>query len=628
MKPSLFPRSPGARLLIKCLTISLALHVIGLTFFYHNPLFLQGSSAFFNFSKTSAATLEADESDEFWQKNAMLEEVFQRIIVFSPHFHQPYDLAELPKGIALAPNHEGSDYEPSTHLDTLETFHQDFTVKSSPLKEEGERNIPAFFAPPEIGSPIASQLQIDAPPSSPGAASLPVPIFDAEINDELLSVSPVLLYPSYEAGYALNLAPQLISPSSLNIGNDFQLKTDSHPVTAQVTPNQLKVDIEQTRSTLFIPKPTGALEKKPIELARAEYDFEHYDFPSMALAAEWNDDFDADIVFLPNPEGKGYIFSISLTANYDISSQSLKQNIYFILDRSSSVQKHRFSVFKRGVLKALSSMQHGDTFNIFIIDKHINRFRPESSAVTMKNIQAAEEFLDRQEGGGLFTAGEIYASLEKILAAMPENDEVHTAILLTDGKSSLSSERKQTVMKKWIEKNNGKVSLYTAAIGRENDLLFLDLLSSISGGKLLYSDTHAAFPRRLAKLILDLKDPIAKDLMISAVPHNPQSHIEFYAANSHLMPLYSHQPYVVVGKIDEPCAFDLVIQGRHLDQWVAIKKYISFIEGHKGDHNLTQRWKAQHANVCYAKFLREGKASHLKDAKVILKEHRSEISFE
>ena len=116
--------------------------------------------------------------------------------------------------------------------------------------------------------------------------------------------------------------------------------------------------------------------------------------------------------------------------------------------------------------------------------------------------------------------------------------------------------------------------------------------------------------------------------MISAVPHNPNSHIEFYPANSHLPSLYSHQPYVLVGQIDDPCAFELVIQGRHQDQWVAIKKNISFVEGHKGDHNLAMQWNAQHANLCYAKFLKEGKATHLKEAKEILKKSRSEVAFE
>jgi Ca-activated chloride channel family protein len=280
------------------------------------------------------------------------------------------------------------------------------------------------------------------------------------------------------------------------------------------------------------------------------------------------------------------------------------------------------------VLKALASMSQGDTFNIFIMDRKMVSFSPASRPVSMKNIQAAEEFLDKQDAGGLFSGVDIYSSIDKLLPNIAENEEMHTAILLTDGKTSLSVERKQSALKKWVEKNNSRVSLYTAAVGRDNDLIALDLLSSISGGKLLYSDTHASFPRKLAKLVLDLKDPVAKDLMITAVPVNPHSHIEFYPANSHLPSLYSHQPYVIIGKIDDPCSFDIVIQGRHGDQWVAIKKSVSFIEGKKGDQSLQNQWDAEQANVCYSKFLKEGKSAHLKTAKDILKKSRSEIAFE
>ena len=325
------------------------------------------------------------------------------------------------------------------------------------------------------------------------------------------------------------------------------------------------------------------------------------------MASEWNDDFDVDITFLPNPEGAGYIFSLSLTPNYDLSDQSLKQNLYFILDRSSSVQKHRFSVFKRAVLKALSSMQQGDTFNILVLDKNLSRFSPENRSVTLKNIRAAEEFLDKQESGGLFAASDIYMNINKVLPLIPDDDEMHTAILLTDGKTTMNAERKQKTLNQWVQKNHGKLCLYTCAVGRDNDLLTLDMLSSVSGGKLLYSDTHASFPRKLSKLIIDLKDPIAKDVVVSALPHNPDAHIEFTAPNSRPASLYSHQPYVVVGQIDEPCSFDIVIQGRHRDQWIAIRKSISFVDGQKGDHTLEDQWNAQHANACYSQFLEEGK---------------------
>ena len=632
MKTMTFPQTHQSGLLFKCLALSLVLHTAALTVFYYNPLILQKTiKSLFGLSAATPTLLEFEEENiALLQKNHLLDEVFQQFVVLSPHFQQPYDLIELPKGISLAPNQETADFEISSNMEKIEAPQREFILAHAVnMQDHEEKNIPTFFSPPEMGVPIASQLQIDAQSIFIEIPMASVPIAGSGAYEDLISLSEFSLSAEFEADYALNLAPQLVSPNSLKVGDDLQLKTDTKLLSAQVNIRDINLENAPVRSTLFIPKaPNNISEKKAIAVESSISDFDQYDFPTLATAAEWNDDFDADVVFLPNPEGKGYIFSVSLKPNYDISDHSLKQNIYFILDRSNSVQNHRFAVFKRGVLKALSSMQHGDRFNILVIDKKVARFSTENIPVTMKNIQAAEEFLDKQEGGGLFSAGEIYASLEKILTSIPADDEMHTAILLTDGKTNFNTERKQAALKKWVEMNQGRLSLYTAAIGRDNDLLSLDLLSSVSGGKLLYSDTHASFPRKLAKLVLDLKDPVAKDLVISAIPHNPHSHIEFYPANSHLPSLYSHQPYVLVGQIDDPCAFDLVIQGRHQDQWVAIKKNISFVEGHKGDHNLAMQWTAQQANLCYAKFLKEGKASHLKEAKEILKKSRAEVAFE
>jgi hypothetical protein len=621
-------------LLIKCLGLSLAVHTALVTFFYFHPLILQGPfKSLFGMTVATPTLLSADEENAelLQKKNHLLEEVFEQVVVLSPHFQQPYDLIELPNGIALAPNEEITPIPTSldTSLPGPMIPGREFALASAnELQNYEENNLPILFTPEDAGPPIASQLQIDPQPTISQIPLIAIPMGPGAFED-LVAISDFSLNATFETDYSLNLSLQLASPNSLKIGEDLQLKTDLKSQAAQVTARDLNLENEKVRSTLFIPKSAPAfLEKKEVAVASSIAELDQYDFPTMAMAAEWNNDFDVDVVFLPNPESKGYIFSVSVQPNYDFSSHSLKQNLYFILDRSNSVQKHRFAVFKRAVLKALASMQHGDTFNIFVIDKKIVSFSPESRPVSMKNIQAAEQFLDKQEAGGLFAAAEIYSSLEKILSSIPESEDIHTAILLTDGKSSLNHQRKQATLKKWVEKNNGKLALYAAAVGRDNDLLSLDMLCSISGGKLLYSDTHASFPRKLSKLVLDLKDPIAKDLMITAIPHNAHSHIEFYPASSHLPSLYSHQPYVLIGQIDEPCAFDLVIQGRHRDEWIAIKKNISFVEGQKGTQALEMGWSAQHANLCYDKFLKEGKPTHLKEAKEILKKSRREIAFE
>ncbi len=631
------PISSKSRLLLmKCIAVSLAVHAAGLLSFYFHPLVLHSPfQSLFGITAATPTLLKSREEDaELLQaNNRTLKEVFENIVVFSPHFQQPYDLIELPKGLALAPNEEDGMIDPpgNDFFPALERSKQQNSFAlpiSEKTQDQRQEDLPALFSPQEIGAPFASQLQIDANPAI-GEIPLPsIPIGEGN-DDNLVVLSDFSLAASFETDYSLNLSPQLASPNSLKIGEDLQLKADIKSQAALVEERHLNLENEKVRSTLFVPKSSHLFtEKRELAVSSPPLAFEHYKFPPLATASEWDSQFDVDIVFLPNPEGQGYIFSLSVHPGDEIHSHSLKQNLYFILDRSNSVQKHRFAVFKRAVLKALTSMQHGDAFNILIIDKKLTAFSPENRPVTMRNIQAAEEFLDKQEAGGLFAAAEMLGSLDKILATIPDNEEMHTAVLLTDGKSGMNNERKQNMLKKWVEKNNGKLSVYAAAVGRDNDLLTLDMLTSLSGGRLLYSDTHAALPRKLAKLVLDLKDPVAKELMITALPHHPHSRIEFYPAGSHLPSLYSHQPFVLIGQIDDPCSFDLVIQGRNRDEWISINKNVSFVNGQKGTQALELQWSGAQANLCYAKFLKEGKGAHLKEAKEILKKSRREIAFE
>lgn len=620
------------KLLLKCLAISLAAHTAALSYFYFHPLILQSPfQSLFGMTSVQPVLLE-NEEDAFLAKNHLLEEVFQKIVVLSPHFQQPYDLIELPKGIALAPNREHvSDpsliavEEPIHFQKPDEAFASRQEIQ---LDESQELNCAAFFNPPELGAPIASQLQIDAEGMIPQIPMIALPQEGNGMYEDLIAVSNFSFDALSEELGSLNLTAQLSPPVHLKIDEDLSIKADPKVMAAHIAGKELRSESEHLRAPLFVPKALEDFPQTQVELASKYSELDEYNFSDLNTPGEWNDDFDIDVTFLPNPEGKGYIFSLSLSSNYDLSSYSLKQNLYFILDRSSSVQKHRFAVFKRAVLKALASMEHGDTFNIIVMDKKISKFSPENRPVSLKNIHAAEEFLDKQEAGGLFNSADVYASIDKILSFVPENDQQHTAILLTDGKMSMNAEQKQKALKKWVDKNQGKMSLYACAIGADNDLLSLDMLCSLSGGKLLYSDTHASFPRKLAKLVLDLKDPVAKNLSISAIAENPNSNIEFYSANPQMSSLYGHQPYVIVGQIDEPCSFDLVIQGRHRGEWIAIKKNVSFIDGHKGDTALEKMWDAEHANICYSKFVKEGSLKHLKEAKEILKKSHLGVAFE
>ncbi len=182
-------------------------------------------------------------------------------------------------------------------------------------------------------------------------------------------------------------------------------------------------------------------------------------------------------------------------------------------------------------------------------------------------------------------------------------------------------------MKRWLSKNQGKLSVYAAAVGQKNNLISLDLLSSASGGKLLYSDTHASFPRKLSKLILDLHDPIICDISLAALPSDENAQVVLSQASSHLPTFYSHRPYQIVGKIDRPCDFELIFKGRNQSEWVTIQESLSFSEGEELARADASKDLFQ-MHLLYAKFLREGGITPLKDAKEILKKSHDAVAFE
>ncbi|MES2122001.1 MAG: VWA domain-containing protein [Chlamydiota bacterium] len=614
------------KLLFKCILCSLAVHLFSLTVLYLNPLILHNPlGSLFGISSATPGWIGLDENSErSADKNALLQEVFQQIVLLSPHLQQPFDLTELPRGLAIAPNSEEIDthcaLEHSPFLEPTDETLFSLSPPQLPIDNERATADPLFYTTKEY-TPIASQLQIDSPSLMQHIDTASLPSTHDTPYDDFIAASDPVIIADLETVNAVSPAPYISAT----------LEAPALKMEPQLRSGSLRAPLDDAaaESNLFTPPMREkALAQGELHIGQRSHSLDHYAFPETSLAAAWNDDFDVDVVFLPNPDGDGYIFSLAMSANGEISDYSIKQILYFVIDRSTSVQRHRFAVFKRAVMKALSSMDRGDTFNIFVVDTKTVRFKPESLSATQKNIQAAEAFLDKQESGGLFTSGEIYTSIEKVLTSVPDNDEMHTVILLTDGKTDLNATRRQKGLKSWIEKNKKKASLYAAAVGRDNDLVNLDLLCSVSGGKLLYSDTHASLPRKLAKLVLDLKAPIAKDILMTAVPHNPRSHVEFSSVGSHLPALFSHQPYVVYGQIDEPCSFDLVLQGRHRDQWIAIKKVVNFIDGKKGDKTLEANWKAQQANRCYAKFLKKGNVAVLKEARKILKKARTDVAFE
>jgi len=597
------------RVLYLSLAASLGIHALGLYFLVSNPMLLRYSlSSLFGISIPAPSYLESEE--QLNRKNREIEEVFKQILVLSPHLQEPFDLA-LPSSVALAPQKEEDlslEGSASVQLPPMEEALREGSAYVGEEETIAVSSIPFHLEQPRLKIAVTAALDESG-----------FETFEVPKEDHPYLVDRTIPKPS--EAYAIQEAPG--APAQL-----ATLLSASHAELPLLKPDKKLIELDTTLALKANDTVTLLPHETPLSLPTPSIevttDISDYALTaSYASTTEWNEDFDLDIAFLPHPDGTGYIFSLTLNPNFDISQYSLKHDITFILDRT--VRKHRFSVFTRAVAKALSCLQRGDTFNIYVVDDKLTRFNTHNVSVMPKTIHAAEEFLGKQSAHALFGRGDIYSSLEKILPEITQDDSVHTAIILSDGISQLSTRKQQRVLKNWMEKNDGKVCIYTAAVGDQNDLMMLDFLSSISGGKLLWSETHAAFPRKLAKCVLDLKDPLATELVITAHPLDSSAQIQLSQASAHAMPtLFSHQPYTILGSIDKPGPFELTIQGRHRDQWIAIKKRVCFTEGIKADSKLLTEWSAQKAQKSYAQFLAEGKPAFLKEARDILKRAHQE----
>ncbi|MBS0627151.1 MAG: hypothetical protein JSS09_02945, partial [Verrucomicrobia bacterium] len=199
------------------------------------------------------------------------------------------------------------------------------------------------------------------------------------------------------------------------------------------------------------------------------------------------------------------------------------------------------------------------------------------------------------------------------------NDEVHTAILLTNGKFSNNASQIRKDLVKFLKKNEGKVSLFTATVGKNNDLVNLDMLSSLSGGKLLYSDTNASLPRKLSVFMKNLQAPLVKDVQLSIRTNDPKTEITLLPRALGASHLYNKEPFIIMGKTNRLCDLQVNLEGKNEEGWILISKEIEFASAEESSLQIKKEWALRQASLLYEKFLQDPKGTYLQEAKEILK---------
>jgi hypothetical protein len=568
-------------LLLRCLAASIGLHVAALLYVYTHPLSLRTTP---HRVLGTASSVDIIEDAHLTERNRELEEAFNQLLVLSPDAKHPFQ--EVSSSCVV----EGPQEERATEP----------LLPSADLLALPEEHVTEW-------ADFPLPVQDDAS-SIPPLASLDLSAPRLSLDRYLPNLLPEEEYRSPSSGEAVATAQtgtevSLPPPPTLSAPAPFSEEGAPFP---PLTLTPTEADEEGTAwRRAQMPEMAGS---PPLP------SLENYYLPLEDPAIILSDAFHIDLQCAERENDQGYLFTASLTPTDKIPLKPLPQHFYFLIDRSNSVQKHRFAVYKRAVLKALSALGEGDTFNILILDKKTARLSASPLPVSRKALQQAEEFLEREAYTGTFAAGDLYAALLHIVSQALSAKEAHTALLLSDGETLLKLDKQKKMLREIIRKNRGKFSLYAAAVGKDNNLPLLDLISTFNRGRLLYSDTYASFPRKFTRLVMDLRQPLILDIDVHAYADAPQASITLTQASKAPPSLHAQQTLVVTGTIDRMADLTFVLKGRHLSDRVSVEKTVAWPAAPKKLTALRKRWAMQEAATCYERFLHTGKASDLKKA--------------
>lgn len=331
-----------------------------------------------------------------------------------------------------------------------------------------------------------------------------------------------------------------------------------------------------------------------------------------------SDDFTIDVQIAPNNKEGGYLFSILLEPKGKKLETHCPQNYLFLIDRSGSIDKTRFQTFKQAIAKSLTYLSEEDTFNILTFDSEITKMSHSSVYVTSSTKHAAKRFLENQNKGYQFATPNLYELLLDLQPMVKKSSLPTTIVLLTSGKTVDEFSYDDPLLKTLLKERSKGFTLFTAGCSESSDSLALEMMSTLNKGEFMHSQTNAAFPRKLAGMIKHASYLAATDIHLNIASFAQNSKVSLFPKTSLAPHLYGDRPYTIVGKIDKLCDFDLVLQGKFCENWLFVKKKVSFASAKHGGHSVFKDYKAYLAHDRFCQYVEGGDICHLDEAKKLL----------
>ncbi|MDN3504477.1 MAG: VWA domain-containing protein [Rhabdochlamydiaceae bacterium] len=307
-----------------------------------------------------------------------------------------------------------------------------------------------------------------------------------------------------------------------------------------------------------------------------------YELNTQILSTE----FKTEVEVIAKPHQKGYYFALKVAPYFPEELRRVRQNIFFVLDQCRTINKDRFTAFKKAIIRSLPYLYPDDTFNVIVFDKRFEKLSSVNLYYSKDSINKARRYLENVSHGSLVPPQDYSKVVEYVSENFdPDPSELNVIIMLTDGAAYKAHHLQKEKVAHFTDVNNKKFAIHMISAAQHNYLSALDLVSFMNRGTMLHSKSHASLPRQLALLVKKMRYPIATDLHMSLISSTTDK-LKFFPGSGYFQDFYGHKPLVIYGETDSLCEFEFMLQGKCEEEWINITQSVNLQQAIPGDREL------------------------------------------
>jgi len=213
-------------------------------------------------------------------------------------------------------------------------------------------------------------------------------------------------------------------------------------------------------------------------------------------------------------DGGYFLFLAGLPTELVRDEYDIKRELTLVLDKSGSMKGNKIEQVKQAARLVISGLADGEAFNLITYNADIDTFNDEPLIKNQSTVQAAFNYLDTIDAGGLTN---LYGALETALLQEPTEGFLPLILFLTDGLPTTGERREVQIRDLVLSSNPYYRRVFTLGVGYDLNAPLLDGLAEYSLGQSIFVAPQEDVEAAILDVFSTISQPVFTDLTIHSV---------------------------------------------------------------------------------------------------------------